>query len=504
MAGYNDSEGPYTQGAPGAGTHLTHITDITNKFDKDATPASGDTLEWNGTVYAPRGAVAADIRRHGATTALTDNAAALTAACAASTEVLIPAGTWNFTTSPTIPSSTKLTFAKGARFVWNGTGDFITLSGLLQIKFEGGRISLTAAGQTAFMVSNSFRCSWIQCIVDGLHTGASGSTYHTQVGFEFRSNAGDNRIIDCDLNNLGEAIQADCIMNYLIGSVVGACWTGFHGDAGSFGAGLIIDDCTFQGSSIGAAAVRAHVLIDVAANQTMITNSWFEGCTTAIQAGTNSGTPGGPTLMVIQNVKLAATTKCLDIQAGRQFRLDSIRFSADPSATPTELTIDATNAADGFASNLASTTSFDIARTVFPGSWTYLPRQTSDTQFAGASAYLGGHIGAGTPSFYHSGNGRARVGYDGSGTVLSDAGGGRDVVLRSGATPQNLVTADSTGVLHLGQKASSNNSMVKGVFIAQATTVPTGNPAGGGYLYVESGALKYRGTSGTITTLGPA
>jgi hypothetical protein len=40
--------------------------------------------------------------------------------------------------------------------------------------------------------------------------------------------------------------------------------------------------------------------------------------------------------------------------------------------------------------------------------------------------------------------------------------------------------------------------------IANATTVPTTNPTGGGILYVEAGALKYRGSSGTITTLGAA
>jgi hypothetical protein len=48
------------------------------------------------------------------------------------------------------------------------------------------------------------------------------------------------------------------------------------------------------------------------------------------------------------------------------------------------------------------------------------------------------------------------------------------------------------------------NSMDGGVFLAEANVVPSGNPTGGGYIYVESGALKYRGTSGTITTLGPA
>jgi hypothetical protein len=42
------------------------------------------------------------------------------------------------------------------------------------------------------------------------------------------------------------------------------------------------------------------------------------------------------------------------------------------------------------------------------------------------------------------------------------------------------------------------------IAIANATTVPTSNPTGGGLLYVEAGALKYRGSSGTITTLGAA
>lgn len=41
-------------------------------------------------------------------------------------------------------------------------------------------------------------------------------------------------------------------------------------------------------------------------------------------------------------------------------------------------------------------------------------------------------------------------------------------------------------------------------FLANCTTAPTTNPTGGGVLYVEAGALKYRGSSGTVTTLGPA
>lgn len=42
------------------------------------------------------------------------------------------------------------------------------------------------------------------------------------------------------------------------------------------------------------------------------------------------------------------------------------------------------------------------------------------------------------------------------------------------------------------------------IFIANATTVPTTNPTGGPVLYCEAGAVKVRGTSGTVTTLAPA
>jgi len=45
---------------------------------------------------------------------------------------------------------------------------------------------------------------------------------------------------------------------------------------------------------------------------------------------------------------------------------------------------------------------------------------------------------------------------------------------------------------------------VKVIGIANATTVPTTDPSGGGVLYCEGGALKYRGSSGTVTTIAPA
>jgi len=44
----------------------------------------------------------------------------------------------------------------------------------------------------------------------------------------------------------------------------------------------------------------------------------------------------------------------------------------------------------------------------------------------------------------------------------------------------------------------------KVIGIANATVVPTTNPTGGGVLYVQNGQLRYRGSSGTVTTIANA
>jgi hypothetical protein len=42
------------------------------------------------------------------------------------------------------------------------------------------------------------------------------------------------------------------------------------------------------------------------------------------------------------------------------------------------------------------------------------------------------------------------------------------------------------------------------VFIANRQVAPTSNPVGGGILYAEAGALKWRGSAGTTTTIAVA
>jgi hypothetical protein len=85
--------------------------------------------------------------------------------------------------------------------------------------------------------------------------------------------------------------------------------------------------------------------------------------------------------------------------------------------------------------------------------------------------------------------------------TLGAAGG---VFLRSGPGSAAVsVQQQNLGLRQTAAAAGFGNGV--GVFgIANATTVPTGNPTGGGVLYVENGALKYRGSSGTVTTIAPA
>ena len=64
------------------------------------------------------------------------------------------------------------------------------------------------------------------------------------------------------------------------------------------------------------------------------------------------------------------------------------------------------------------------------------------------------------------------------------------------------VTIDSSGNVGVGV-STFGTSAAKVLGLANATA-PTTSPAGMGQLYVEAGALKYRGSSGTVTTLANA
>lgn len=58
---------------------------------------------------------------------------------------------------------------------------------------------------------------------------------------------------------------------------------------------------------------------------------------------------------------------------------------------------------------------------------------------------------------------------------------------------------------NIGLRTSSQFGTARGVIaIANAAVTPSVNPSNGGILYVEDGALKYRGSAGTVTVIAPA
>ena len=93
-----------------------------------------------------------------------------------------------------------------------------------------------------------------------------------------------------------------------------------------------------------------------------------------------------------------------------------------------------------------------------------------------------------------------------TGTIYTDA---TTVIPWSDATTSLGASGTRYKDLFLSRNLSvaGTSSLGGGVgvmFIGNATTVPTSNPTGGGVIYVEGGALKYRGSSGTVTTLAAA
>ncbi len=100
-----------------------------------------------------------------------------------------------------------------------------------------------------------------------------------------------------------------------------------------------------------------------------------------------------------------------------------------------------------------------------------------------------------------------------TGDSLDTSGISGNIVLRTGdstvgtssislSSPTTIVGDQDQNVALVHGTSFGGGSGVIGIHTA--TTVPNTNPTNGGILYVEAGALKYRGSSGTVTTLGNA
>lgn len=138
---------------------------------------------------------------------------------------------------------------------------------------------------------------------------------------------------------------------------------------------------------------------------------------------------------------------------------------------------------------------------------------------AGHAAGTGWVSNGGTQVEWHQ-NGGAKVAM--SNSRLNVANGASLENVSASSTTPNICPALSDADTGLGTAGSNQLSLIAGalevlraaaglgsasgpiLFIPNLTTAPSVNPAGGVYMYAESGALKVRGTSGTVTTIAPA
>jgi hypothetical protein len=149
------------------------------------------------------------------------------------------------------------------------------------------------------------------------------------------------------------------------------------------------------------------------------------------------------------------------------------------------------------------------------GTGTYLPM----TFYTGGSERVrvdtSGNVGIGTaPSYvldtYRSGTTTVSIAArNDTSTTLLYATNAASFVGTTTNTPFGFITnnaermrIDASGSVGIGGTSFGSGTLV--MFIANATAVPSTNPTGGGVLYVEGGALKYRGSSGTVTTIANA
>jgi len=75
-----------------------------------------------------------------------------------------------------------------------------------------------------------------------------------------------------------------------------------------------------------------------------------------------------------------------------------------------------------------------------------------------------------------------------------------------GTTTLNNNTNINGGLTLSGNLFLANTSYIDEfkIFIGNSASVPASIPVSGGFIFVQSGALKYMGASGTITTIAPA
>jgi len=89
--------------------------------------------------------------------------------------------------------------------------------------------------------------------------------------------------------------------------------------------------------------------------------------------------------------------------------------------------------------------------------------------------------------------------------LLKDSGGSARFEINASGNAVFRANMLSTAPFQMGSTTADFGGLTgSGIGMKNATAVPSTNPTGGGILYAEAGALKWRGSSGTVTVIAPA
>lgn len=223
-----------------------------------------------------------------------------------------------------------------------------------------------------------------------------------------------------------------------------------------------------------------------------------------VQFGT---TPDGDTTKVRWEVKKDATSES-GSNAGSDFRITAFDDSGNVLLSP--FFIKRSSKAIGISPDATVTA---------PAAPLHVERSTTgnvilakSTAASAVAAVLGSMADTSSSAFGANVTGdssdRWRCGSDGKQT-WGPGNASRDVTLYRDSSARLRCDGDVAVDKNVRVGLVSSNppnagSGVGVIAIANAATLPSTNPTSAGVLYVDAGALKYRGSSGTVTTIAPA
>lgn len=136
---------------------------------------------------------------------------------------------------------------RASRIAYRADGDVFDLTARRDCAFGDFRVTHYGSIGSVVDLSNSFRNSFRHLKLDGMHynnPAAPGTPSTGQRGFDFRDNAGDNRVIDCDINNFGAGIESSAIMNFVVGCTLGTNYNGILGSGADSGMQVVATSFT--------------------------------------------------------------------------------------------------------------------------------------------------------------------------------------------------------------------------------------------------------------------